>query len=141
MLIFITIIILILVQSLEIFVEVSRTAIAQDTKIKHHSYIGNAHIGSRVNIGAGTIVCNYNGTTKNTTIIEDDAFIGSNNSLIAPVRIAHHAMTAAGSVITDDVPANALAIARSSQVNKEDYASRLRQTACIDAAIKINEPL
>lgn len=123
------------------FVEVSRTAIAHDTKIKHHSYIGNAHIGARVNIGAGTIICNYNGVTKNTTVIEDDAFIGSNNALIAPVKVAHHAMTAAGSVITEDVPAHALAIARATQVNKENYATRLRRSVNVDAAVKIHESL
>lgn len=123
------------------FVEISRTAIAHDTKIKHHSYIGNAHIGARVNIGAGTIICNYNGVNKNTTVIEEDAFIGSNNSLIAPVTIAHHAMTAAGSVITEDVPPHALAIARAKQINKADYASKLRRSVNIDAAIKINETM
>jgi bifunctional UDP-N-acetylglucosamine pyrophosphorylase/glucosamine-1-phosphate N-acetyltransferase len=121
------------------FVEVSRSAIAHDSKIKHHSYIGNAHIGARVNIGAGTVTCNYNGVTKNTTVIEDDAFIGSNNALIAPVTIGHNAMTGAGSVITEDVPAYALAIARAQQVTKPDYVSRLRNSVTVGAAVKVND--
>jgi bifunctional UDP-N-acetylglucosamine pyrophosphorylase/glucosamine-1-phosphate N-acetyltransferase len=118
------------------FVEVTKSSIAHKTKIKHLSYIGNAHIGSYVNIGAGTIICNYNGVTKNTTIIEDHAFVGSNNALIAPVTIAQHAMTAAGSVITDSVPPHALAIARAHQVNKEGYAQRMHGSISIGAAIK-----
>lgn len=108
------------------FVEMSRSSVAHHSKIKHLSYIGNADIGSHVNIGAGTIVCNYNGVTKHNTIIEDHAFIGSNNSLIAPVVIGAHAMTAAGSVIVDNVPQHALAIARAQQVNKEGYAEKIR---------------
>ena len=105
------------------FVEVSQTTIADKTKIKHLSYLGNAHVGSEVNIGAGTIVCNYNGVTKtkSTTIIEDHSLIGSNNSIVAPVKIAHHAVTAAGSTITQDVPEYALALGRARQINKENY--------------------
>lgn len=118
------------------FVEVTKSSVAQKTRIKHLSYIGNAHIGAEVNIGAGTVICNYNGVTKNTTIIEDKAFIGSNNSLIAPVTIGHDAMTAAGSVIKEDVPAHALAIARAQQVNKEGYAKRLRESVPVVAAVK-----
>ena len=79
-----------------------------------------------MNIGAGTITCNYNGLTKHQTIIHDNAFIGSNNTLIAPVTIERDAYTAAGSVISEDVPAEALAIARARQVNKEEYAHQLR---------------
>jgi len=118
------------------FVEVTKSSIAHRTRIKHLSYIGNAHIGSDVNIGAGTVTCNYNGVTKNTTIIEDRAFIGSNNSLIAPVTIEQHAMTGAGSVITETVPSHALAIARAQQVNKEGYARRLRDSITVVAAVK-----
>jgi len=113
------------------FVEVTTSSIAQKTKIKHLSYIGNAHIGSNVNIGAGTIIANYNGVSKQTTIIEDNASIGCNNSLVAPITIEQYAMTGAGSVITEDVPAHALAIARAQQVNKEGYATRLRASLSI----------
>lgn len=117
------------------FVEISRSTVAEKTKIKHLAYAGDAHIGSHVNIGAGTIIANYNGVAKNKTVIEDHVFIGSNNCLIAPVTIAQHAMTAAGSTITEDVPENALAIARARQVNKEGYAHKVRSTPFI-AAVK-----
>lgn len=105
------------------FVEVVRSCVGEKTKIKHLSYIGDAVIGNRVNVGAGTIICNYDGHAKHQTIIKDDVFIGSNNSLIAPLTIAQHAMTAAGSTITEDVPEDALAIARARQVTKEGYAA------------------
>ena len=90
------------------FVEVSKSTIASHTKIKHLSYIGNATIGSHVNIGAGTIICNYDGFKKHHTHIEDNVLIGSNNSLIAPVTIGKNAITAAGSTITDNVAQDAL---------------------------------
>lgn len=90
------------------------------------AYLGDAQIGSHVNIGAGTITCNYNGLTKHKTIIRNNAFIGSNNTLIAPVEIGDGAYTAAGSTISEDVPAAALAISRPRQVNKEEYARQLR---------------
>lgn len=119
------------------FVEISKSVIGENTKAKHLSYLGNALIKEHVNIGAGTITCNYNGITKNTTTIEEFAHIGSNNSLVAPVTIGKHAITGAGSVITDDVPSNALGIARARQVNKEDYARKLRENeAPFIAAIK-----
>lgn len=118
------------------FVEVSKSSIAQHTKIKHLSYIGNAIIGSYVNIGAGTIICNYNGITKNNTIIDDHVFIGSNNALIAPLHIAKYAMTAAGSVITDNVPEHALAIARAKQETKLGYADKIRNPIAIGGASK-----
>lgn len=118
------------------FVEVSHSSIANHTKIKHLSYIGNAIIGSHVNIGAGTVICNYNGVTKtkSTTIIEDGALIGGNNSIVAPVTIAHHAMTAAGSTITEHVPEHALGIGRARQINKEHY----RTSIPFFAAIKVD---
>ncbi len=109
------------------FVEVKRTTIGANSKAKHLSYLGDTHIGNKVNIGAGTITCNYNGTTKHTTTIEDNAFIGSNNTLVAPVTIKKNAYTAAGSTITQDVPEDALAIARERQVNKLGYAKNLKQ--------------
>jgi bifunctional UDP-N-acetylglucosamine pyrophosphorylase/glucosamine-1-phosphate N-acetyltransferase len=108
------------------FVEVSKSCIGQGTKAKHLAYLGNANIGSNVNIGAGTITCNYDGTHKHVTTIEDGAFIGSNNTLIAPVTIGKGAYTAAGSVITHDVPAGALGIARERQTNKEGYAEKIK---------------
>ncbi len=108
------------------FVEVTASSIGPNSKAKHLSYIGNAQIGSSVNIGAGSVTCNYNGFVKNTTIIKDNAFIGSNNALIAPVTIGQNAITAAGSTINQDVPDNALAIARARQENKNGYANELR---------------
>ena len=109
------------------FVEVKKSTIGKGTKAKHLAYLGDTQIGAHVNIGAGTITCNYNGLSKHQTIIEDNAFIGSNNTLIAPVVIGQGAYTAAGSVISEDVPAAALAISRARQVNKEDYAHQLHE--------------
>ncbi len=111
------------------FVEVNRTTIGQKTKAKHLAYLGDATVGERVNIGAGTITCNHNSVKKNKTHIHDNAYIGSNSSLIAPVVVGEGAFTAAGSVITKDVPANALAIARSRQENKLEYAHIVRAKA------------
>ncbi|MCL4361376.1 bifunctional UDP-N-acetylglucosamine diphosphorylase/glucosamine-1-phosphate N-acetyltransferase GlmU [Candidatus Dependentiae bacterium] len=109
------------------FVEISKTEFGANSKAKHLTYIGNAKIGSNVNIGGGTIVCNYNGVTKNTTTIHDNASIGSNNCLVAPVEIGQEAITGAGSVITENVPDHALAVARAQQVNKENYALKLKE--------------
>lgn len=107
------------------FVETKRSSLGNHTKAKHLTYLGDAIIGSHVNIGAGTITCNFDGKTKHTTHIEDHAFIGTNTSIVAPVTIHKGAFTAAGSVITKDVPEQALAIARAKQVNKEGYAKKL----------------
>lgn len=109
------------------FVEIKKSTIGKESKAKHLSYIGDATIGTNVNIGAGTITCNYNGATKHHTKIEHNAFIGTNTSLIAPVTIGKNAFTAAGSTITSNVPENALAIARSRQINKLDYADKIRK--------------
>lgn len=108
------------------FVEVTKTTVGSHTKAKHLSYLGNGIIGSHVNIGAGTIFCNYNGFTKETTTVQDHAYIGSNNALVAPVTIGAQAITGAGSVITRDVPDNALALGRATQINKDGYAPVLR---------------
>lgn len=108
------------------FVEVTKTHMGPKSKAKHLAYLGNAEIGSRVNIGAGAIICNYNGVSKHTTTIKDGAFIGSNTALCAPVTIGEDAIIAAGSVISQDVPQDALAIARSKQVTKEEYAPKLK---------------
>ncbi len=118
------------------FVEVSNSTIGAESKAKHLSYIGNATIAEKVNIGAGTITCNYDGFQKHITNIERGAKIGSNNSLVAPVTIGHDAMTGAGSVITSDVPPFALGIARAHQVNKEHYAQRLAESRSFIGAVK-----
>ncbi|MDR3549776.1 MAG: hypothetical protein P4L31_00035, partial [Candidatus Babeliales bacterium] len=108
------------------FVEVKRSTIGQHSKAKHLTYLGDAQIGSQVNIGAGTITCNHDGNKKHTTTIKDGAYIGSNNTLVAPVTIKENAFTAAGSTITTLVPKDALAIGRARQVNKLEYALKLR---------------
>jgi bifunctional UDP-N-acetylglucosamine pyrophosphorylase/glucosamine-1-phosphate N-acetyltransferase len=116
------------------FVEVKKSTIGKGTKAKHLTYLGDAQIGAQVNIGAGTITCNYTGLSKHQTIIHDNAFIGSNNTLIAPITIGSGAYTAAGSVISEMVPAEALAIARARQVNKDGYAHQLRDIKTPEAA-------
>ena len=103
------------------FVEIKRSHVGNNSKVKHLSFLGDATIGSHVTIGAGTITCNYDGINKNSTVVQDHAFVGTNNSLVAPVTIGKHAFTAAGSVITHDVPDQALAVARARQINKEKY--------------------
>lgn len=107
------------------FVEVKNSTVGQGSKAKHLAYIGDAQVGKTVNIGAGTVFCNYDGFQKSKTIIKDSVFIGSNSTLIAPVEIAQGAYTAAGSVINKDVPEKALAIARARQENKEGYVAKL----------------
>lgn len=109
------------------FVEIKRSSIGIKTKVKHLSYLGDAHIGNEVNIGAGTITCNHDGFTKHITTIEDNAYIGTNTTLIAPLKIGNDAFTAAGSTITKDVPSYALALARTRQINKEGYVHVLRE--------------
>lgn len=123
------------------FVQIKKSTIGSNTKIKHLAFIGNATVGNNVNIGAGTITCNYDGTSKHPTTIKDNTFIGSNNTLVAPVTIEAQSYTAAGSVITHDVPQEALAIGRARQINKEGYAKKLKQksdTTPFIAAIKTN---
>ena len=104
------------------FVEVKGSTIGENTKAGHLTYIGNAEVGSDVNFGAGTITVNYDGQHKFKTQIANNVFIGSNSTLIAPLEIGANALTAAGSTITDDVPADSVAIGRGRQVNKEGYA-------------------
>ncbi|MCD6155446.1 MAG: bifunctional N-acetylglucosamine-1-phosphate uridyltransferase/glucosamine-1-phosphate acetyltransferase, partial [Candidatus Atribacteria bacterium] len=106
------------------FVEVKNSHIGAETKALHLSYLGDAQIGKKVNIGAGTITCNYDGTKKNPTFIEDEVFIGSNNALVAPVKIGKRAYTAAGSTITRDVPPESLGIARARQKNIENWLQK-----------------
>ncbi|MBP2279758.1 bifunctional UDP-N-acetylglucosamine pyrophosphorylase/glucosamine-1-phosphate N-acetyltransferase [Psychrobacter sp. PL19] len=103
------------------FVEIKKSTIGNGSKVNHLSYIGDATIGTGVNVGAGVITCNYDGVNKSQTIIEDQAFIGSNSSLVAPVTIGKTATVGAGSVITKDVDADALALGRARQVQKENF--------------------
>ena len=106
------------------FVETKNTTLGEDTKVPHLSYLGDAKVGARSNIGAGTITCNYDGVTKSTTEIGDDVFIGSDTMLVAPIKISDRASTGAGSVITSDVSEGALAIERSVQKEIPGYADR-----------------
>ncbi len=103
------------------FVEIKKSSLGEGTKSMHLAYLGDATIGKRVNIGAGVITCNYDGMSKHATVIEDGAFVGTDSQLIAPVRIGKDAYVAAGSSITDDVPAESLAIARGRQAIKEGW--------------------
>lgn len=103
------------------FVEIKKSTIGQGSKVNHLSYVGDSTVGTGVNIGAGVITCNYDGANKSQTIIEDNAFIGSNASLVAPVTIGDTATVAAGSVITKDVDASALAFGRARQTQKENF--------------------
>lgn len=109
------------------FVEIKNSTIGAHTKAKHLSFLGNAEIGSHVNIGAGTITCNYDGAQKHKTTIQDNVFVGSHSTIIAPITIKKDSYTAAGSVLTTDVPENSLAIARTRQINKEGYAEKIRE--------------
>jgi bifunctional UDP-N-acetylglucosamine pyrophosphorylase/glucosamine-1-phosphate N-acetyltransferase len=106
------------------FVELKKTTLGARSKASHLTYLGDATIGEDVNIGAGTITCNYDGRTKNPTVIEDGAFVGSDSALVAPVKIGKGAYVAAGSTIVKDVPADALGIARGRQENKEGWAKK-----------------
>lgn len=106
------------------FVELKNCEIGNESKAAHLSYLGDAEIGNRVNIGAGTITCNYDGVKKHKTTLENGAFIGSNTQLVAPVTVKKGAYVAAGSSITEDVPAYALGIARGKQVNKKKWAKK-----------------
>jgi len=112
------------------FVEVKNAVLHEGAKALHLTYLGDASIGNKANIGAGTITCNYDGVAKHQTKIGNNVFIGSDTALVAPVRVGHGAYVAAGSTITEDVPADALALARGRQVNKPGWAaSRRREIA------------
>jgi bifunctional UDP-N-acetylglucosamine pyrophosphorylase/glucosamine-1-phosphate N-acetyltransferase len=106
------------------FVEIKKSFIGDKSTAKHLAYLGDATLGSDVNIGAGTVICNYDGITKNKTIIQDNAFIGSNSTIVAPITIGKNAFTGAGSVITEDVPEDTLALGRAQQVNKQGYTRK-----------------
>ena len=103
------------------FVEVKKSTVGKDSKVNHLSYIGDTSIGSKVNVGAGTITCNYDGKKKNKTKIKDNVFIGSNSSLVAPITINESSVVGAGSVITKNVNKKSLALTRTSQVEIKNY--------------------
>ncbi len=106
------------------FVEIKKSTLGAGSKVNHLSYLGDAAVGAQVNVGAGTITCNYDGQAKHETAIEDDAFIGSGTQLVAPVTVGRAAYVAAGSCVTEDVPPGALAIARGRQENKTGWTDR-----------------
>ena len=106
------------------FVELKKTVLGAGSKSMHLAYLGDATIGANVNIGAGTITCNYDGVEKHETKIGDRAFIGTNTSLVAPVTVGEGAYIGAGSTITKDVPPGALAVGRAQQIVKEGWAAR-----------------
>ena len=107
------------------FVEVKESSIGENTKAGHLTYIGNSEVGANVNFGAGTITVNYDGQKKYKTIIGNNVFVGSNSTIIAPVELGDNSLVGAGSTITKDVPADAIALGRGRQINKGDYAKRL----------------
>ena len=109
------------------FVETKAATLEAGVKVNHLSYIGDAHVGEDANIGAGTITCNYDGFGKHKTEIGKGAFVGTNSSLVAPVKIGNGAYIGSGSVITNDVPDDALAVERSQQTNREGGAARYRE--------------
>ncbi len=109
------------------FVETKKARVGRGSKAQHLAYLGDATVGENANIGAGTITCNYDGVNKNVTTIEDGVFVGTNSSLVAPVRLGKNAYVAAGSVITQDVPEDSLAIARGQQTVKEGWARQRRE--------------
>jgi bifunctional UDP-N-acetylglucosamine pyrophosphorylase/glucosamine-1-phosphate N-acetyltransferase len=109
------------------FVEMKKTHLGAGSKANHLSYLGDCWIGQNVNVGAGTITCNYDGTHKHKTVLEDGVFIGSDTQLVAPVTVGARATIAAGTTVTQDVPAGALALSRSPQVNREGYDGAYRK--------------
>ena len=116
------------------FVETKAATLEAGVKVNHLSYIGDAHVGANSNIGAGTITCNYDGFSKHRTTIGTGAFVGTNSSLVAPVKIGNGAYIGSGSVITKDVPDDAMAVERSPQTNREGGATRYRELKTGDKA-------
>ncbi len=106
------------------FVEIKKSVIGKKSKVSHLSYVGDSNVGKSVNIGAGTITCNYDGVNKNMTKIKDKVFIGSNSSLVAPITINKDSIVGAGSVITKDVKAKSLALTRSPQFEVKNYKKK-----------------
>jgi bifunctional UDP-N-acetylglucosamine pyrophosphorylase/glucosamine-1-phosphate N-acetyltransferase len=120
------------------FVEVKNTVLHEGAKAPHLAYLGDATVGAQTNVGAGTITCNFDGVHKHETRIGKNVFIGSDSALVAPVRVGDGAYVAAGSIITENVPADALAIARGRQVNKPGWAHarRLAQQRAVKSGAK-----
>jgi bifunctional UDP-N-acetylglucosamine pyrophosphorylase / glucosamine-1-phosphate N-acetyltransferase len=108
------------------FVELKKTKLGRGSKANHLAYLGDGIVGENVNVGAGTIFCNYDGFQKHVTRLEDGCFIGSDSQLIAPVTVGKNAYVGTGTTVTKDVPADALAVGRAKQTNKDGYAPRLR---------------
>ena len=108
------------------FVEVKKSTVGKKSKVNHLSYIGDSEIGKNVNIGAGTITCNYDGVKKSKTKIKDNVFIGSNSSLVAPITLEKNSIVGAGSVITKKVKKNSLALTRSAQTEVKNYKRRTK---------------
>ncbi len=109
------------------FVEIKKSIVEDGSKVPHLSYIGDAHIGKKTNIGAGTITCNYDGVKKNKTVIGDNCFIGSDTMLVAPLQLGNNVTTAAGSTITNDIPEGALGVGRARQVNIDNWYARTKK--------------
>jgi bifunctional UDP-N-acetylglucosamine pyrophosphorylase/glucosamine-1-phosphate N-acetyltransferase len=109
------------------FVETKKAVFGKGAKASHLSYIGDAEVGADVNIGAGTITCNYDGVNKHKTVLEEGVFIGSDTQLVAPVTVGRGAYVGAGSTITKDVPADSLALSRTPQRNIEDWAKKKKE--------------
>jgi len=110
------------------FVELKNTRLGAKSKSMHLAYLGDSDIGERVNVGAGTITCNYDGVKKHATKIGNGVFVGSNSTLVAPIEIGEGAYLGAGSVITDNVPSDALAVGRARQISKEGWARKRRES-------------
>jgi bifunctional UDP-N-acetylglucosamine pyrophosphorylase/glucosamine-1-phosphate N-acetyltransferase len=118
------------------FVEVKNATFGEKAQASHLTYVGDAEVGARANIGCGTITCNYDGYDKFKTVIGEDAFIGSDTALVAPVTVGARAMTGSGSVITKDVPDDALAVARGRQMNVDNWAKRFREKKLAERAAR-----
>ena len=106
------------------FVEIKKSTVGKNSKVNHLSYVGDSHVGKHVNIGAGTITCNYDGVKKNETKIKDYVLVGSNSSLVAPVIIEKSSVIGAGSVVTKNVKKNSLALSRAKQVEIKNYKKK-----------------
>ena len=109
------------------FVELKKTRMGKGTKANHLSYLGDAVVGAGVNVGAGTIICNYDGVAKHLTEVGDNVFIGSDSQLVAPLKVGNGAFIGAGTTVTEDVPEDALVLSRSPQVVKPGWAKKRRE--------------